>query len=89
MSAANNKLQNTGKNNDDKSHITGTHSAAKDAGHRNFEAFLHSYGMRVHNDEDVQMGRGILQGMGYGVWCNPENAPVIERNEASNSQNGK
>jgi hypothetical protein len=86
-SAANDKSQNPGTNKDDKSYITGTSVAAKDAGHDNFPAYLSSYGFRLHNDDDEQMGRGILQGMGYGVWCNAENAPAIERNEG-NSQNG-
>jgi hypothetical protein len=79
-----NNPQTTGTN-DDKSHITGTSAAAKDAGHSGFPEFLNSHGLRVWNDEDVQEGRGILQGMGYGVQCNPENAPLTERNEG-NSQ---
>ena len=53
--------------NTDKSKITGTNSAAKDAGFSGFRAFLESYGLRVWNPEDVQEGRAILKGMGYGV----------------------
>lgn len=50
-----------------KSRITDTNAAAKDAGFDNFKAFLLSYGLRLENDDDVQEGRAILQAMGYGV----------------------
>ncbi|PVI06281.1 hypothetical protein DM02DRAFT_667541 [Periconia macrospinosa] len=50
-----------------KSHITGTAAAAKDAGYRHFKHFLESYGLRIWNDDDVQEGKAILRGMGYGV----------------------
>ncbi|KAH7402407.1 hypothetical protein BKA66DRAFT_448694 [Pyrenochaeta sp. MPI-SDFR-AT-0127] len=53
--------------NNDKAHITGTGAAAKDAGFTSFKAFLESYGLRIWNDDDVQEGRAILRGMGYGV----------------------
>jgi hypothetical protein len=53
--------------NTDKSKITGTEAAAKDAGFSGFKAFLESYGLRLHNDDDVQEGRAILRGMGYSV----------------------
>jgi hypothetical protein len=53
--------------NADKSKITGTDSAAKDAGFSGFKAFLESYGLRLHNPDDVKEGRAILKGMGYGV----------------------
>lgn len=50
-----------------KSHITGTNAAAKDAGFDHFKAFLESYGLRIYNDDDVQEGKAILRAMGYGV----------------------
>ncbi|KAF1942207.1 hypothetical protein EJ02DRAFT_346154 [Clathrospora elynae] len=53
--------------NTSKSSITGTHAAAKDAGFDNFKAFLESYGLRLHNDDDVEEGKAIMRGMGYGV----------------------
>ena len=51
----------------DKSKIKNTTAAAKDAGYDSFPDFLHAYGLRLHNDEDVQEGRAILRAMGYGV----------------------
>jgi hypothetical protein len=51
----------------DKSHIKNADSAAKDAGHANFPAFLLSYGLRIYNVDDVEEGKAILRGMGYGV----------------------
>jgi hypothetical protein len=50
-----------------KSSITGTNAAAKDAGFANFYEFLLSYGLRLSNYDDVQEGKAILRGMGYGV----------------------
>ncbi|KAF1841520.1 uncharacterized protein K460DRAFT_344372 [Cucurbitaria berberidis CBS 394.84] len=50
-----------------KSQITGTDAAAKDAGYDSFKAFLLAYGLSIDNYEDVQEGRAILRGMGYGV----------------------
>jgi hypothetical protein len=47
--------------------ITGTNSAAKDAGFSGFKAFLESYGLRLWNLDDVEEGKAILRGMGYGV----------------------
>ena len=49
------------------SHITNTTAAAKDAGFRNFPEFLLSYGLRLHNPDDVEEGKAILRAMGYGV----------------------
>jgi hypothetical protein len=51
----------------DPSQIKNTNAAAKDAGHANFPAFLLSYGLRIYNHEDVEEGKAILRGMGYGV----------------------
>jgi len=51
----------------DKSQIKNTSSAAKDAGFDNFPAFLLSYGLRIYNHDDVEEGKAILRGMGYGV----------------------
>ncbi|KAF2031273.1 hypothetical protein EK21DRAFT_63430 [Setomelanomma holmii] len=51
----------------DKSKIKNADAAAKDAGFDNFPAFLLSYGLRIYNDDDVQEGKAILRGMGYGV----------------------
>jgi hypothetical protein len=50
-----------------KSTITGTDAAAKDAGFRNFPSFLLSYGLGIWNHNDVEEGKAILRGMGYGV----------------------
>jgi hypothetical protein len=50
-----------------KSSITGTNSAAKDAGFDHFKAFLESYGLRIWNPDDVEEGKAILRAMGYGV----------------------
>lgn len=50
-----------------KSSITGTEAAAKDAGFSGFKNFLESYGLRIWNDDDIQEGKAILRGMGYGV----------------------
>jgi len=47
--------------------ITNTNAAAKDAGFRNFPEFLLSYGLRIWNHDDVEEGKAILRGMGYGV----------------------
>ncbi|CBX94527.1 hypothetical protein LEMA_uP120180.1 [Plenodomus lingam JN3] len=52
--------------NDPKS-ITSTNAAAKDAGFPSFYHFLLSYGLHVHNSEDIEEGKAILRGMGYGV----------------------
>lgn len=51
----------------DKSQIKNADSAAKDAGFETFPAFLLSYGLTIHNHGDVQEGKAILKGMGYGV----------------------
>jgi hypothetical protein len=51
----------------DKSQIKNTNAAAKDAGHDNFPKFLLSYGLRIYNHDDVEEGKAILRGMGYGV----------------------
>lgn len=51
----------------DKSQIKNTNAAAKDAGFDNFPAFLLSYGLRIYNADDVEEGKAILRGMGYGV----------------------
>ena len=51
----------------DKSQIKNANSAAKDAGFDNFPAFLLSYGLRIYNLDDVEEGKAILRGMGYGV----------------------
>lgn len=50
-----------------KSSITGIAAASKDAGFRNFNEFLLSYGLRMYNDDDVQEGKAILREMGYSV----------------------
>lgn len=49
------------------SEIRNTDAAAKHAGHSNFPAFLLSYGLRIYNPDDVEEGKAILRGMGYGV----------------------
>jgi hypothetical protein len=43
----------------------GTDKAAKAAGFPNFKAFFESYGLRLHNPEDVDEGREMLKGMGF------------------------
>ncbi|KAF1833793.1 hypothetical protein BDW02DRAFT_499846 [Decorospora gaudefroyi] len=50
-----------------KSSITSTDAAAKDAGFENFKDFLEAYGLRLHRHEDVEEEKAILRGMGYGV----------------------
>jgi hypothetical protein len=51
----------------DPSQIKNTNAAAKHAGFDNFPAFLLSYGLRIYNHDDVEEGKAILRGMGYGV----------------------
>ncbi|KAF2241803.1 hypothetical protein BU26DRAFT_170528 [Trematosphaeria pertusa] len=46
---------------------TGTNSASKDAGFRNFKHFLESYGLRLTSPDDVEEGKAILRAMGYSV----------------------
>jgi hypothetical protein len=39
--------------------------ASQAAGHRSFEAFLQSYGLKISSDDDVEEGKAILRGMGF------------------------
>jgi hypothetical protein len=64
----------------DPSQIKGVNTAAKDAGHRHFPAFLQSYGMHISSPDDVQEGRAILRGMGYNV---QSGLPEVEGFEAA------
>lgn len=50
-----------------RSEIHNTNAAAKDAGFDNFPTFLLSFGLRIHNHEDVEEGKAILRGMGCGI----------------------
>jgi hypothetical protein len=51
----------------DKSKIKNTNAAAKDYSLENFPKFLLSFRLRIYNHEDVEEGKAILRGMGYGV----------------------
>lgn len=51
----------------DKSHIKNVNAASKDYGHKDFRMFLLSYGLQIWNHEDVEEGKAILRGLGYGV----------------------
>jgi hypothetical protein len=42
-----------------------THQAAKDAGFKDFNAFLLSYNLRIECSDDVEEGKAILRAMGY------------------------
>ncbi|KAL2067756.1 hypothetical protein VTL71DRAFT_15852 [Oculimacula yallundae] len=38
----------------------------QDSGHDNMDKFLLSYGLKMHNDEDVEEGKAILKGLRDG-----------------------
>lgn len=59
--------QNQGASATEPSQITGANAAAKDVGHGYFPALLQSCGIHDSSHDDVQEGRAILRGMGYGV----------------------
>jgi hypothetical protein len=50
-----------------KSEIRNTSAAAKDAGFKDFPSFLMAYGLRLDRPDEVEEGKQILRGMGYGV----------------------
>jgi hypothetical protein len=61
------QIHNMSSANKSPADIKNTTSAAKHAGFDNFPAILLSYGLRISNADDVEEGKAILRGMGYGV----------------------
>lgn len=49
--------------------IHNANAAARDAGFDSFSALLLSFGLRIYNPHDVEEGKAILRGMGYGIEC--------------------
>jgi hypothetical protein len=49
------------------SQIKNVNAAAKDAGLKDFPTFLLSYGLKIWNADEVEEGKAVLRGMGYGV----------------------
>ncbi|RDI77269.1 hypothetical protein Vi05172_g12724 [Venturia inaequalis] len=66
MSSNNNKSTGKTDTTSDNKSIS-FNQAVRDAGFRNFNAFLQSYGLKIHDHDDILEGKAILRGLFPGA----------------------